>query len=375
VDQMVDHMAKPYSFVDRSGATVPEMEQWEPVVIPKQAILREVERLCDVARPDNGWRSSLIVHPSAVAPGLGLAPGIDVTINVLLPGETAAPIRRNATGVEICNAGTGIAMIGGREIRFEQWDVWNTPSMRVCSYRNDGTEPCVRLTYSNAPLLQKLMAYFIEENPPRSLRDGSAAAQKSDAPTRGSAPNFQITDEGAWMRGYEYLVDIEVIANKALHWPWKIVRQHVTQAEGDNQRALMALYNPATERRNGATHGFFATIGAGAPNTPERPVGRGHRHASAAINYYFLGGPGRSIVDGQVYDWDEGDLMLSAPSWSEHAHYFPKSDRPRAALTIQDHPLHIGMESLIWQENMDGDILTLGAEAGVTGYTGPREKA
>jgi gentisate 1,2-dioxygenase len=31
------------------------------------------------------------------------------------------------------------------------------------------------------------------------------------------------------------------------------------------------------------------------------------------------------------------------------------------------------MESLIWQEDMDGPILTLGAEAGQTGYVGPRE--
>ncbi len=41
--------------------------------------------------------------------------------------------------------------------------------------------------------------------------------------------------------------------------------------------------------------------------------------------------------------------------------------------TVQDHPLHIGMESLIWQEAMDGPILALGSEAGITGYVGPRE--
>ena len=65
-----------------------------------------------------------------------------------------------------------------------------------------------------------------------------------------------------------------------------------------------------------------------------------------------------------------GDLLLSAPSWSEHAHFI----HPQGAsvLTVQDHPLHIGMESLIWQERMDGPILTPGSEAGQTGYVGPR---
>lgn len=375
MDQITDNTGTPYRFVEQATAALSGTEQWEPVVIPKQAIMREVEKLCDAPRPDNGWRSALIVHPRATAPGLGLAPGIDVTINVLLPGETAAPIRRNATGVDICITGTGIAVIGETQIRFEKWDIWNTPSMRVCGYRNDASEPCVRLSYSNAPLLQKLMAYHLEENPRPSSRGAPPARAGKNAANRESAPDLRINDEGAYMRGYEFLVDIEVMENKALHWPWKKVREHVTQVEGDKKRTLMALYNPATERRIGATHGFFATIGAHAPNTPERPVGRGHRHASAAINYYFLGGRGRSVVDGVAYDWDEGDLMLSAPSWSEHAHYFPLISRPRATLTIQDHPLHIGMESLIWQEDMDGEILTLGAEKGVTGYTGPREKS
>ena len=34
------------------------------------------------------------------------------------------------------------------------------------------------------------------------------------------------------------------------------------------------------------------------------------------------------------------------------------------ALTIQDHPLHIGMESLIWQERMEEPIRALGSQKG-----------
>jgi gentisate 1,2-dioxygenase len=132
----------------------------------------------------------------------------------------------------------------------------------------------------------------------------------------------------------------------------------------------MLLYNPATERRNGTTHSFFATIAGMPPNAPPRPVGRGHRHSSAAINYWFQGA-GKSIVMGETVEWGEGDLMLSAPGWAEHAHY--PGPTGMAVLTIQDHPLQIGMESLIWQEDMSGPILTLGSEAGVTGYTGPRQ--
>src|SRR5207248_599648 len=102
---------------------------------------------------------------------------------------------------------------------------------------------------------------------------------------------------------------------------------------------------------------------------PRRSV-RGHRHNSTAINYHFFG-EGSSEVDGEVIEWRAGDLLLSAPGWREHAHN-PGSEGI-GVFTVQDHPLHIGMESLIWQEDMAGPILTLGSEAGLTGYVGPRE--
>ncbi|AWT57612.1 hypothetical protein [Mycolicibacterium smegmatis] len=78
-----------------------------------------------------------------------------------------------------------------------------------------------------------------------------------------------------------------------------------------------------------------------------------------------------STVDGVDIVWEAGDLLLSAPGWLEHAHY-EGPDR-LAVYTVQDHPLHIGMESLVWQEKMDGPLLALGSEAGQTGYVGPRE--
>jgi gentisate 1,2-dioxygenase len=156
-----------------------------------------------------------------------------------------------------------------------------------------------------------------------------------------------------------------------IHWPWDAVAPHLPSVQGDNKRGILLLYNPATERRNGTTHSFFATLSASAPGSPPRKPGPGHKHSSVAINYHFKGF-GRSIVDGQEIDWKAGDLLLSAPSWSEHAHY--PGPEGHGILTIQDHPLQIGMESLIWQERMDGPILTLGSDPGQTGYVGPRQQ-
>lgn len=372
-----------FRIVDVSAATPHEPDYWEPIVVPCAVIDAEIERLAALPEAPNGRRSSMIVHPRATAPGLGFAPGIDVTINVLKPGEHTVPLRRNSNLVEMCIRGTGRVTAGDQRFDVVRWDVWNLPAMQAQHFANTGDDLFVRLSYSNAPLLEKMECYFVEENPQRvgdshgsSAETVTATATAADARmrmqyARENAPNLPIGDNGARLCGYEYLVDIQVVENKALHWPWQQVEPHVPLHPGTNQRPIMLMYNPATERRNGTTHSFFATIAATPPNAKPRPVGPGHRHSSVAINYWFQG-KGESIVNGRTVKWTEGDLMLSGPAWSEHAHY--PGPGGMAVLTIQDHPLQIGMESLIWQEEMDGAILALGSEAGVTGFTGPRQR-
>ena len=110
---------------------------------------------------------------------------------------------------------------------------------------------------------------------------------------------------------------------------------------------------------------FFATITIRPPKIVDRP----HRHTSAAINYYFEG-KGRSTVGGQVYEWKAGDLMLSAPGWATHNH--ASYDEYVYELTVQDQPLHLFMESLIWQEDLKLSATLLGS---IVGFGTNREAA
>ena len=52
-------------FVDRSGASSEEVDLWPSMVIPKEDIDAEVERLAGLPAPENGRRCSLIAHPRA----------------------------------------------------------------------------------------------------------------------------------------------------------------------------------------------------------------------------------------------------------------------------------------------------------------------
>lgn len=363
--------------VDVSGTGYAKPELWEPFVVPKATILAEIERLADEPKPANGRRAALVVHPQAKAPGLGFAPGTDVTISVLKPGERTVPVRRNSNQIEIVIGGTGRVHVSEQTFSVEPNDIWNVPAMQTYWYENAGPGLFARLSYSNAPLLEKLGAHYFEENPrPVTIdEDEKLTVTQKRQYARENAPDFAVTPEGARLRGYEYLVDIEVVESKAILWPWKAVQPHLRSSGNLDARRILLLYNPATERRNGTTHSYFATLAGSEPNAEMPPAaGRGHRHTSASINYYFLGNGGSSIVDGVEVAWGAGDLMLSAPAWREHANYQKSSPVGNTTLTVQDHPLQIAIESLIWQEDINGGIYTLGSQAGLKGYTGPRRR-
>src|SRR5215813_11967325 len=104
-----------FKFIDRTGAANPDRltlskenrQQFiPPVVVKKELIDAEIERLAALPAPANGRRMSLVTHPETGA-GDGLAPGIAVSINVLKPGEKTAPIRHNSFLVDFCILGAG----------------------------------------------------------------------------------------------------------------------------------------------------------------------------------------------------------------------------------------------------------------------------
>jgi gentisate 1,2-dioxygenase len=354
------------SFQQDEGPVASPATFWPALVVTGEEIEREVARLAGMAKPANGVRKSYVVHPSSTEPGRALTPGMDAAINVVLPGETTRTMLQNASEVGFCIRGSGVCHAGSRTIPVAHQDVWNIPSMTVCNYENTGTEPFVFLSYSNAPLLKKLGVHYVLPDPVVAPKEAGQGEKKAAAKrAKDSATNAPVGPFGARVLGYEHLIDIDVIPSEPLLWPWAEVSQHLDGVEhlggeagrGYQGRHLVVLYNPATERRNGTTQAFFASIAQFPPNRVDAP----HRHSSAAINYIFAGS-GRSTVEGKRFSWKAGGLMLSAPGWAVHNH--ASGEDGCNILTIQDHPLHIAQESLIWQEQLKGHIVKLGAEAG-----------
>jgi gentisate 1,2-dioxygenase len=351
-------------FADRTGREAQdENVYWAPIVVTKREIDAEVERLAGLPLPANSRRESLIVHPLAEANAPGFAPGIQVKLSVLKPGEKTAAFRHNATEVNFCIRGTGSTLVAGKRIAFAQYDVWNHPSYTAYRHVNDGKDLQVRLTYSNVPLLQHMQVYLPEDEPEAGLRPVEAPREEHTSDPRRKSPYgmIRIGADGGMLMPYEILINPEAVVSRPLHFPWKEVKRELDKLEALGKdyvgRRLYMMYNPITGRTNGITPNFFATMTIRPPKIVDRP----HRHVSAAINYYFHG-TGYSTVAGNRYEWGPGDLMLSAPGWAVHNH--ASNDEHVYELTVQDQPLNIYMESLLWQENLKKPAALLGSEPG-----------
>ena len=348
-----------FLFIDRTGAAAEPVNLIPPVVVPKEKIDAEIERLASLPKPENGRRVSLIVNPATGA-GNSFAPGTAVSLSVLKPGERSRPIRHNSSQVNFCIRGGGQTRIDGKCIRFEQYDVWNNPPWCVYEHLNDTGELQARLTYSNSALLEKMNVHVIEENPPA---PGNAPEERGEKNAGAENPfgTFQLTDEGGYLMPYEKLINPDIVPHKPLHFPWKKVKHELDKltalGKGYVGRRLYLLYNPATGHTNGTTANFFATMCVRPRNIIDKP----HRHTAAAINYYFSGS-GFSVVEGKKYTWKAGDLMLSAPGWAIHNH--ASNDEDVYELTIQDSPLNIWMGSLLWQEDLKQPLESLGLTGG-----------
>src|ERR1700686_2437443 len=195
--------SKDFHFADRSGASEPKIELIPPVVIPKEAMDTEIERLASWPAPPNGLSESRVVNP-LTGVGDGLAPGIEVSISVLKPGEKTAPVRHNASLVNFCIQGGGRTNVDNKEIRYSKYDVWTTPSWVVYEHENNTKKLQVRLTYRNAPLLRKMKVYIVDENPWEEVK--KAKKFKAEHATAQSPfGTFSISDDGAQLMAYEKL--------------------------------------------------------------------------------------------------------------------------------------------------------------------------
>ena len=329
---------------------------WEPVALRREQVVRAVDDLLAGHRGDDSLRQVLVVHPRAGAT-YGLAPSIQVSIEVLAPGEAARLPRTNATALALQIGGESAVTINGSPVAVGPHDLYSVPPLALEEHVATGTEPSVRIVYSNAALLRYLGALRVETTRDDLLPGGDAV----DLSVRNDGRYAPLGDRDSWRLEYERVVDPPWVPFRSWRWPWTDVvaelERMATLGERYNGRRVCVLYDPATGRTNGTTTTLFASMCI----RPAGIIDRAHRHTAAAVNY-FIDGSGWSTVGGHRIEWSAGDLIFIAPAWEVHHH--ASNDRDVYQLAVQDNPLHLAMGSLLWQEDLKEPARLLGAEAG-----------
>lgn len=262
-------------FVEKVGASAPAIEEsiWPPLLIPKDVLQAEIDRLCSLLAPANGRYRSLVVHPLAEEPGFpgfGLVPGIHVVIEILLPGKRTAPIRHNSSLVNFSIEGRGTTVVVNRHLEVERFDVWYAPALTTYDNLNETDRGQVKLVYSNAVLLEKLRVHFVDEHPPEQPVVPASSTSTGDGSDGGGLSAVSL-DGGAQLMPYEQFVNPPVVEHHAPRTALAVGVRESGAREADGARRFLPA---AAGFTSSTTRPRSVPTAPATASSPQSPCGR-----------------------------------------------------------------------------------------------------
>lgn len=138
---------------------------------------------------------------------------------------------------------------------------------------------------------------------------------------------------------------------KPMHWRWKDIEasmdglaEHIS-LEGGTARRTLKLANDGLEY--GTTPTFWVSIQYILPGE----VASAHRHTPEAFRYVIQGNGCRTTVNGENYEMNEGDLVLT-PSWAWHDHVH-HGDKPMIWMDVLDISLVRSFDSIFFENHAE----------------------
>jgi gentisate 1,2-dioxygenase len=354
----------PAKIVDRVGWTHPEHHIPPAAVWRKADIEREIARLMNTS-PETGRRTVILAH-EGTGPELGNSFGIGVAISVLSAGEATPAHRHTHSVINYIREGHGHSIVDGRKIHWGPNDIFTTPGWVDHQHVADpDSPPVVHFSFSDRPLHEKLGLSLYKDAEQETLLPSDEPALADVPPPPPAPPTGEtISEEGARLLTYKHMLKPESAWDEPLLWRFEDVKPHLDELDNNdptfNGRRVVMLFHPGTGIAQGTTRTLTAFVVIILPG--EEHIA--HRHTSSAINYYFAGGGGYSVVGGQRFEWERGDVAL-APGWAPHRHA-NNTDETVWGITVHDAPLLYNAGSLLWQEVLSEEIGVLGRGAGLS---------
>lgn len=278
-----------------------------------------VMRSGDIVTPDRDVERRVL---RLANPGLdhGTTHTISAALQLLLPGENAPAHRHTPTAIRWVLQGQGAyTTVEGDKCYMEPGDLVLTPSWTWHDHNNEGAEPMIWLDGLDTPLVNNLAATFYEQYP------------EDQQPIIGVGESERKYASGALRPAWE---EADTPYSPLWHYKWSRTREalyRLAQVDASPfDDVAMEFSDPATGGPVLKTMACWIQLLRPGIRT------KAHRHTSSAV-YQVFRGHGHSVINGQQFDWTEGDfLVVPAWAWHEHAN---AGDSEAILFSIQDLPV------------------------------------
>ena len=294
-----------------------------PEAIPYQwkwSLLSEVARRSASAVPVGDERRAMQLFNPGLNGQWATTSTLIAAVQVLLPGEVARAHRHTPAAIRFIIQGNGAyTAVEGEKVVMREGDLVLTPSWQWHDHGNETGETVVWMDGLDVPLTKALNCIFFQMHEHRIADHGKPVNGSKALYGHGHLAPTWVKERPRFSPLMLYSFEQTMDALNALR-----------SAEGSPYEGIALEYtNPQT----------------GGPVTPTiacriQLLRKGEklkaRRVTGSSVFHVVRGAGRTLIDGQPFDWSKGDI-IALPSWALHAHentgsedaiLFCISDRP-----------------------------------------------
>lgn len=272
-------------------------------------------------------------------PGLGgrwaTTNNLIAAVQILLPGEVARAHRHTPTAIRFIIEGKGAyTAVDGERVYMNPGDLILTPSWAWHDHGNETQERIVWMDGLDIPLVASLEAMFFQFYSSKQV------------------PASRPANSSRRMFGHAHIAPTWVrergLASPLLLYSWDDAWQALdslrNQQGGAHDGILLEYRHPQTGGPVLPTMSCMIQL-----LRPEEHT-KAHRHTGSGV-YQVVRGEGFTVIDGQRFDWGQGDI-LAIPPWALHEHANVSKSADAVLFSIQDLPVLQSL-GLYYEEEYD----------------------
>jgi len=311
--------------------------QPRPEAVPHQwkwSLLERVVKESAVAVPVGDERRAMQLFNPGLNGAWATTNTLIAAVQVLLPGEVARAHRHSPAAIRFIMQGNGAyTAVEGEKVVMREGDLVLTPSWQWHDHGNETQETVVWMDGLDVPLTKALNSIFFEM--------GGERQQSASKPVNGSKAMYGHGRLApTWVKEHPKFSPLMLYS-----WDQTLeALQGLRDTEGSPYEGISLEY---THAQTGGP--VLPTIGCRV-QLIRKGVKLKARRVTGSSVFCVRQGHGRSVIDGQAFDWGKGDIV-AIPSWALHQHASTGSE-DAILFSITDRPV---LEALgFYREDVTG---------------------